>query len=81
MARDMQEETHHELSDIIRALGKIEGQLEAVLKNQEEQKNRVRVLEDRVQSIEKKISYAAGAIAVVTVFFSFGWELAKGLLR
>jgi hypothetical protein len=81
MARDMQAEAVHDLSEIIRALGRIEGAQQAILMNQEEQKNRVTMLEEKVRSIETKVSYAAGAVAVLTVFFSLGWEVVRGLLR
>ena len=79
MARDMQEAKDH--ADILRSLGKIEGQLESLLKSLEEHKAKSAEQETRIQAIEKKINYAAGAIAVLTVVVSFGWDIVRGLLR
>lgn len=66
--------------DIQRALGRIEAQNVLILEQLKEHKEERKALSEKVEKIEKKINYAAGAIAVFSFIFSFlltpllGWH-------
>jgi hypothetical protein len=72
MEPDLQNEK--ELNDIIRSLGKIEGTLSLILISLEKQNG-------RVSKLEAKVNWAAGALAVVSAVFTFGWDFLKGMFR
>lgn len=57
--------SHHDLPELMLALGRLEGKLDAVLQLQRIQEEQIKSLDERLRKLEHARSFSIGAAAVV----------------
>lgn len=63
------------ITEIRIALTRMEASIEAARAAREDQKEKIALLEEDMRALQKRINYAAGAVAVIVGSLSFVWQL------
>lgn len=69
--------SHHDLPELMLALGRLEGKLDAVLQMQRIHEEQIKSLDERVRKLEHARSFSIGAAAVVGALSSALFSLLK----